>query len=52
MKARPIGWNDATADMFQWNWVRWKFPEPVLPGEETLATVPLTFGKTGKRDEG
>lgn len=52
MKARLIGWNDATADMFQWNWVRWNFPEPVLPGEETPATVPLTFGKTGKRDEG
>ncbi len=52
MKARLIGWNDATADMFQWNWVRWNFPEPVLPGEETPATVPLTFGKTGERDEG
>jgi len=31
MKARLIGWNDATSDMFQWNWVRWNFPEPRLP---------------------
>lgn len=31
MKARLIGWNDATGDMFQWNWVRWNFPEPILP---------------------
>ena len=31
MKARLIGWNDATKDMFQWNWVRWSFPDPVSP---------------------
>ena len=31
MKARLIGWNDATGDMFQWNWVRWRFPEPISP---------------------
>ena len=31
MKARLIGWNDATNDMFQWKWVRWNFPEPVSP---------------------
>ena len=31
MKARLIGWNDATNDMFQWHWVRWNFPEPVSP---------------------
>jgi len=31
MKARLIGWNDATGDMFQWNWVRWGFPEPISP---------------------
>ena len=52
MDARLIGWNDATTDMFQWNWVRWNFAEPVLPGAETLATVPLTLGKTGEKGEG
>ena len=31
MKARLIGWNDATNDMFQWKWVRWNFPDPVSP---------------------
>ena len=31
MKGRLIGWNDFTDDMFQWNWVRWNFPEPILP---------------------
>ncbi|PDH37780.1 MAG: sulfatase [OM182 bacterium MED-G24] len=31
MKARLIGWNDATGDMFQWMWVQWNFPEPVSP---------------------
>jgi hypothetical protein len=31
MKARLIGWNDATSDMFQWKWVRWNFPDPVSP---------------------
>jgi len=31
MKARLIGWNDATDDMFQWDWVRWNFPEPIFP---------------------
>ena len=33
MKARLIGWNDATNDMFRWNWVRWNFPEPLAPDE-------------------
>ena len=32
MKARLLGWNDATNDMFQWLWVRWNFPEPIPPG--------------------
>ncbi len=32
MKARLIGWNDETEDMFQWNWVRWNFPQPKSPG--------------------
>ena len=31
MRARLIGWNDATKDMFQWKWVRWSFPEPDKP---------------------
>ena len=31
MKARLVGWNDATNDMFQWKWVRWNFPDPVSP---------------------
>ncbi len=31
MKARLLGWNDATADMFVWNWVKWNFPEPIVP---------------------
>ena len=31
MKARLLGWNDATNDMFQWAWVRWNFPEPISP---------------------
>ena len=31
MKARLLGWNDATNDMFQWQWVRWNFPEPISP---------------------
>jgi arylsulfatase A-like enzyme len=44
MKARLIGWNDATNDMFGWNWVRWNFPEPVLPDEANKSTVPLTSG--------
>ena len=33
MKARLLGWNDATSDMFQWLWVRWNFPEPIPPDE-------------------
>ena len=43
MKARLLGWNDATGDMLQWPWVRWNFPTPVLPGSATLANLPLTF---------
>ena len=31
MKARLIGWNDETDDMFQWDWVRWNFPDPIAP---------------------
>ncbi|KKL71367.1 hypothetical protein LCGC14_2095610, partial [marine sediment metagenome] len=31
MKARLMGWNDATGDVFTWNWVRWTFPDPVPP---------------------
>ncbi len=31
MKARLLGWNDATNDMFQWGWVRSNFPEPISP---------------------
>lgn len=31
MKARLIGWNDYTNDMFKWPWVRWNFPKPVHP---------------------
>jgi arylsulfatase A-like enzyme len=31
MKARLIGWNDATNDMFRWNWVRSNFPKPIPP---------------------
>ena len=31
MRARLIGWNDATKDMFQWKWVRWNFPKPISP---------------------
>ena len=31
MRARLIGWSDATNDIFQWDWVRWNFPDPVLP---------------------
>ena len=31
LKARLLGWNDATGDMFRWNWVRWNFPDPILP---------------------
>ena len=30
IRARLIGWSNATNDMFQWDWVRWNFPEPVL----------------------
>ena len=43
MKARLLGWNDATGDMFRWSWVRWNFPEPVLPGEVSRANMPLTY---------
>ena len=31
MKARLLGWNDATNDMFQWRWVRASFPAPIAP---------------------
>jgi arylsulfatase A-like enzyme len=42
MKARLLGWNDATGDMFRWNWVRWNFPEPVAPLEVDPTRLPLT----------
>ena len=42
MKRRLIGWNDATNDMFQWNWVRWNMPEPLLPDEVDKLSAPLT----------
>ena len=31
MKGRLLGWNDATGDQLQWNWVRWNFPDPIPP---------------------
>lgn len=40
MRARLIGWSDATNDMFQWDWVRWNFPEPVLPKYFKDKTIP------------
>ncbi|MEM7131637.1 MAG: sulfatase-like hydrolase/transferase [Chloroflexota bacterium] len=42
MKARLIGWNDATNDMFQWRWVRQNFPEPLPPGRANERNAPLT----------
>ncbi len=47
MKARLNGWNDATKDMFQWNWVRWNFPAPLLPGEVNKSNAPLTSEQGG-----
>ena len=46
MKGRLMGWNDATGDMFQWNWVRWNFPEPIPPlsGEPRRTRGRLTAG--------
>jgi arylsulfatase A-like enzyme len=43
MKARLLGWNDATNDMFVWRWVRWNFPEPVLPDQASELNTPLTW---------
>ena len=34
MKGRLLGWNDATGDQLQWNWVRWNFPPPIPPRQE------------------
>ena len=31
MKGRLLGCNDATNDMFQWQWIRWNFPDPIAP---------------------
>ena len=31
MKGRLLGWNDATGDQLQWDWVRWNFPDPIPP---------------------
>ena len=42
MKARLLGWNDATNDMFAWRWVRWNFPEPILPDQVSKLNAPLT----------
>ena len=42
MKARLLGWNDASGDMFQWDWVRWNFPAPVRPEEVCPEKLPLT----------
>ena len=46
MKARLLGWNDATGDMFRWMWVRWNFPEPKLP--EPYVSGQLTAKYAGK----
>jgi arylsulfatase A-like enzyme len=43
MKARLIGWNDSTEDMFRWNWVKWNFPDPVFPMDADASVLPLTF---------
>jgi arylsulfatase A-like enzyme len=40
MKARLLGWNDATNDMFNWNWVRWNWPEPLLPDQASELNAP------------
>jgi arylsulfatase A-like enzyme len=42
MKARLIGRNDATNDIFQWNWVRWNFPEPLAPNGVNKRNAPFT----------
>ncbi|MEM7531161.1 MAG: sulfatase-like hydrolase/transferase [Chloroflexota bacterium] len=42
MKARLLGWNDATNDMFQWRWVRQNFPEPLAPDGANAQNAPLT----------
>jgi len=42
MKARLLGWNDATKDMFKWPWPRWNFPDPVEPRDVTRGRLPLT----------
>lgn len=42
MKARLIGWNDATNDMFQWHWVRQNFPESLPPDRVNALNAPLT----------
>jgi len=42
MKARMIGWNDATNDMFKWPWVRYNFPNPILPEDVSSKNLPLT----------
>ena len=39
MRARLIGWNDATNDMFQWSWVRWSFPESITPYRDERSKV-------------
>ena len=49
MKARLLGWNDATGDMFRWQWVRWNFPPPVRPEEVCPQRLPLTCDRTGRR---
>jgi arylsulfatase A-like enzyme len=44
MKARLLGWNDATDDMFKWRWVRANFPAPLLPDKANEENAPLTSG--------
>lgn len=43
LKAKLLGWNDATGDMFRWNWVRWNFPEPILPKPYAAGRLPVKF---------
>ena len=33
MRARMMGWNDASGDHLQWKWSRNQFPEPLLPNQ-------------------
>lgn len=44
MKARLLGWNDATNDMCQWPWVRGNFPPPISPFGISAKSAPHTTG--------